>query len=530
MRATRPVAYGERAMVATPHYLASIAALDALRDGGNAVDAALTAVAVLGAALPHMTGIGGDAFWLIYDAESRALAGIDGSGAAGRGVNLEAYARESAIPWRGPRAAITVPGALDSWRLAHARFGRLPLPRLLAPAIGYARDGVPVSGDVARWIGESREALAADPGASDVFLAGGSPPAQGARFCQSALGKTLESIAERGPRWFYSDAARSVTAYLGQRGGLLDAEDFSAYQARWVDPISVRYRDYKAFQLPPPSQGMAGLLILNALARYDLTPLGDGSARYFDAMIRAIRWALGQRDAHLADPTSLDVAIDTLLDPAAAVRALATSEGGEDAKNAGIGVGNDTVFVATADAAGNAVALVQSLYFDFGAAVLDPETGVLLQNRGAAFSLDPRHPNALGPGKRPASTLMAGMLFRDGLPYLIHGTQGGDVQAQTNASIVTRLVDFGRDVQAAIEAPRLLCGRSWGDAADQLLVEERAAESAVRDLVRMGYPAEPVAWPHPRMGTAQAIRLKGAGRDYHEGGADPRGEGLALGY
>ena len=193
-------------------------------------------------------------------------------------------------------------------------------------------------------------------------------------------------------------------------------------------------------------------------------------------------------------------------------------------------LGRDTVFIATADADGNAVGLVQSLYYDFGAAVLDPETGVLLQNRGAGFSLDPSHPNVLAPGKKSATTLMAGMLFRDGRPYMVHGTQGGDVQAQTNASVVTRVVDFNLDVQQAIEAPRVLFGRSWGDAADQLLIETRAGEPALDGVSSEGRPATGVAWPHPRMGTAQAIRLRNSEDSFLEGGADPRGEGIALGF
>ncbi len=527
MRLTRPVAYGERGMIATPHYLASAAALDVLRDGGNAVDAALAGVAALGSVLPHMTGIGGDAFWLIYDAGTNTLAGINGSGTVSRNLTLEAYAGQAEIPMRGPRAAITVPGAVDSWRLAHGRYGRLPLARLLEPAIAYARDGSPVSADVSGWITASAAPLAEDRGASAVFLPGGKPLAQGTRLTQPALARTLVAIAQTGPRYFYETSGRSVAAYLGAREGLLDAEDFAAYEARWVDPISTRYRDCTAYQLPPPSQGLAGLLILNALGELDVAALGNGSAAYFDALIRAIRWAFRHRDMWLTDPSFLDIPVQELLSQKAGhpERALEGAASGPPRRS-----GDDTVFVATADADGNAVGLVQSLYFDFGAAVLDPDSGVLLQNRGASFSLDPRHPNVLAPGKQSASTLMAGMLFRDGRPYVVHGTQGGEGQAQTNASVVTRIVDFGCDAQQAIEAPRLLSGRSWGDVATQLLIETRGNGERIAELARLGHPAQAVAWPHPRLGTAQAIRLKGPGRAFHEGGADPRGEGLALGF
>lgn len=527
MRLTRPVAYGERGMVATPHYLASAAALDVLRDGGNAVDAALSAAATLGSVLPHMTGIGGDAFWLIYDAGAKTLAGINGSGTVSRNLGLEAYTGQAEIPMRGPHAAITVPGAVDSWRLAHGRFGRLPLARLLEPAIEYARTGSPASAGLSGWIAASAHPLSEDPGASSVFLEGGKPLAEAARLSQPSLARTLAALVQDGPRHFYEATARSIAAYLAARGGVLDATDFAAYEARWVDPISTRYRDCTAYQLPPPSQGLAGLLILNALGELDVAALGNGSAAYFDALIRAIRWAFHHRDIWLTDPTFLDIPVQALLSQKAGhpERALENVASGPPRRS-----GDDTVFVATADADGNAVGLVQSLYFDFGAAVLDPDSGVLLQNRGASFSLDPRHPNVLAPGKQSASTLMAGMLFRDGLPYLVHGTQGGEGQAQTNASVVTRVVDFGCDAQQAVEAPRLLSGRSWGDAATQLLVETRGQDDLIADLARLGHQPQPMPWPHPRMGTAQAIRLKGAGREFHEGGADPRGEGLALGF
>ncbi|HWI27382.1 MAG TPA: gamma-glutamyltransferase [Stellaceae bacterium] len=530
MALTRPVAYGERGMVATPHYLASAAALDALKEGGTAVDAALSAVATLGAVLPHMTGIGGDAFWLIYDAKTGTLAGINGSGTAGRRASLDAYRGSDAIPERGPRSAITVPGTVDSWRLAHGRFGRLPLSRLLAPAIHYARAGTPVTAGLAAWTAESAAALREDAGAAAIFLPGDEPLQERARLMQPQLAHTLAQIAEAGPRYFYESTGVSVARYLAGRGGLLCPEDFAGYAARWVQPISVRYRDCTAFQLPPPSQGLAGLLILNFLAGVDVAALGDASTGYFNALVQAIKWAFRQRDAWLTDPDFLDIPLARLLDPATADRDRVAAMADVAASPAGRGTKGDTVFVATADAEGNAVGVVESLYFDFGAAVLDPDSGVLLQNRGSYFSLDAAHPNVLAPGKQSASTLMAGMLFRDGRPYLVHGTQGGEVQPQTNAALVSRVVDFGRNAQEAIEALRLLHGRSWGDSANQLLVETRGDDAAIAGLARLGHPAQAVAWPHPRMGTAQAIRLDFAREAFFEGGADPRGEGLALGY
>jgi gamma-glutamyltranspeptidase/glutathione hydrolase len=517
-------------MVATAHYLGSEVALDVLKEGGTAVDAAIAAAATLGVAIPHMVGIGGDAFWLIHDARSGQVYGIDGSGPCGRRVRIDDYAGELAIPQRGPRSSITVPGAVDSWRLAHERFGSLPLARLLEPAVHYAQEGVPASDDLARWIADDRHALAADPGAADVFLANGQPRPAGTRLRQGALARTLARIGRHGPRDYYDTAARSIGACLARQGGTLAAEDFADYHARWVQPISTRYRGYDAFQLPPPSQGIAGLLMLNFLAGVDLRGLGGHSAAFYNAVIQAAKWSLELRDRHLCDPRFRRIPVQELLDPRAAEAARATWLGAAELEPETRPVGSDTTFICTADAHGNAVGLVQSLYFDFGACVLDPDSGVLLQNRGCGFSLDPASPNALEAGKQPASTLMSAMLMKDGLPYLVYGSQGGNAQPQAQTAFLTRHVDLGLDVQSALDAPRWLHGRSWGDDGNELSLESSAPDAVFRDLRAMGHRVASAAWPHHRMGTAQAIRLRGPWSEFLEGGADVRGEGLALGY
>ncbi|GAB3625508.1 gamma-glutamyltransferase [Pandoraea terrae] len=530
MRNTRPVCMAERGMVASAHYLASSAALDILKAGGHAVDAAICAASTLGVVAPQMVGIGGDAFWLIYDARSKTLSALNGSGQCGREITRECFADEGVIPQRGPRSAITVPGAVDSWRLAHARFGRLPMAQLLEPSIHYARAGVPVSGDLAQWIQDDIAHLAADPGAASVFLDGGRAWQTGDRLLQPALAQTLENIAQRGPRHFYDDAARSIVHYLRDRAGLLSHADFQQYQACWVDPISTRYRGYDVFQLPPPSQGMAGLMILNFLSGVRLSRDDADGAKYYHSFIQAVKWAFGYRDRYLTDPAFASIPLSRLLDRALAAQERDRWLGDARLTHQSRPSGSDTTFISVADAEGNAVGLVQSLYYDFGACVVDPGTGVLLQNRGSFFSLDPAHPNVIAPGKQSASTLMSGMVFKDGAPYMVYGTQGGEVQPQTQTSLITRVLDFGMDVQTAIEAPRLLYGRSWGDSASKLLVESTAPGEAVTALRAMGHPVETVGWPHMRMGTAQAVRLRGAWSPFFEGGADPRGEGVALGY
>lgn len=517
-------------MVATAHYLGSDAALDALKQGGTAVDAAIAAASTLGVVLPHMIGLGGDAFWLIYDAHSNRVYALNGSGPAGQNVTLARYAGDASIPHRGPRSAITVPGAVDSWRLAHERFGHLPIARLLERSIAYARDGIPTSTDLSGWIATDHDALAADPGSSGIFLHDGSAPLPGSRLCQGSLAKTLSQLSANGLRDFYTQAGRTITSYLAVQGGYLTAEDFAGYQARWVEPICSQYRDYDACQVPPPSQGMAGLLMLNFLNGIALSDLGPDSSKFYHALIQAVKWAFQKRDHYLCDPAFGEIPLRRLLDPS-----LAASERDDWLNDPlrmlqGRASSRDTTFICTADAHGNAVGLVQSLAFDFGSCVTDPATGVLMQNRGSYFSLDRNHPNALHPGKQPASTLMSAMLLKDGAPYLVYGSQGGDAQPQAQTALVSRIVDFGMDVQGALDSPRILCGRSWGDDGTQLLLESRACPEAFDGLRRRGHPVRKVEWPYPRMGTAQAIRLKGPWSEFFEAGADVRGEGIALGF
>jgi gamma-glutamyltranspeptidase/glutathione hydrolase len=529
-RTTRPVCMAEQGMVATAHYLASAAALDVLKEGGTAVDAAICAAATMSVVLPHMIGIGGDAFWLINDAERKQVMALNGSGQCGRNITLNSYKGMEAIPHRGPQAAITVPGAVSSWGLAHERCGRLPMERLLAPAIAYARRGSPVTADIAQWIADDVEAFHADPGSASIFLKNGQPYAKGDRLVQAALGDTLEKIAKYGTQHFYTDTGKSIAAYLNSRGGLLTAEDFRDYKARWVDPISTNYRDCQVFQVPPPSQGIAGLLILNFLNGVDFSGIAPDSPEYYHALLQAIKWAFQKRDRYLTDPLFSDIPIEALLK-----QELADAE--RDAWLADASLthentpgGSDTTFISIADKYGNAVGLVQSLYFDFGACVTDPASGVLMQNRGSFFSLDPKHPNVLAPGKQSASTLMSGMVLRDGKPLMVYGTQGGEVQPQAQTSLITRVVDFGLDVQQAIDAPRVLYGRSWGDSSNKLLLESTAPEETFTALRALGHPVEAATWPHTRMGTAQAVRMPDAERPFFEGGADPRGEGVALGF
>ena len=528
-----PPFVARRAAVAAPHRLAAAAGLRTLLEGGNAVDAMVACNAALGVVYPHMTGPGGDAFWLIFDAASRRAYALNASGRAGtaatRAVYLEGGA--SAIPVRGPRAALTVPGAVDGWIQSQRRFGRLPLSRSLAPAIAYARDGYPVSGGQARWTRSHRELLAESPEAAAVFLhADGQPYAAGELFRHPRLAATLEAIAEGGRAAFYEGPiAAAVSSYLRHQGGVLSADDFAAHVSDWEEPIAVEYRGLRAINLPPNSQGFSALQILGMLDTVDVGATAEDPAAYVDLVVRATALAFEDRDRYLTDPRFLHIPLDRLLSrDYLAERASAMATVVERGPAGSRPIGGDTTFSCCVDAEGNAAAVIQSLYFEWGSGVVAGETGLLLQNRGTFFSLDPDHHNRLEPGKRTFHTLTAAMLLAEGKPALVYGAMGGEGQPQTQAALTTRVVDFGLDVQAATDAPRWLYGRTWGEAYRGLRLEGRFGAATVAELERRGHPrVELVADWDELLGHAQAIQVFG---DRLEAASDPRSDGAALGY
>lgn len=545
-RTGRPPAYSPSGVVATPHYLASSAGLAALQRGGSAVDAAIAANAVLCVAYPHMAGLGGDGFWLIADPAGGVRA-IDASGPAAGEATLDhyrSYAVDGEIPARGPLAALTVPGAVDGWRLAHERYGRLPWDSLFAAATGYARDGVPVSRSLADWLAQDRPLLAAQAATAAIFLPGGRVLRDGDRLVQSDLAGSFEQLARLGPReGFYEGAlAERLTAGVRPQGSPLAAEDLAGYRAEWVEPLVGSYRGYDVYEMPPPTQGFAALQILHLLDGYDVSEWGEGTADYYHHLAEAVKVAFADRDEWLTDPRFVDIPVDRLVSQAYADerRRLIDHE-----RAAGVGTvppgipyprphetrapEGDTCYFCAADADGMVVSLIQSIYHDFGSTVVGGDTGIVLQNRGAFFSLDERHPNVLAPGKRTFHTLAPAMLVKDGQPYLAFGAMGGEGQPQSQAAMATRIVDFGYDVQQAIEAPRWLVGRTWGTSSGALSLEGRIPDEVARELTRRGQPVQMVTDWNDAMGHAQAIRVDRE-QGCYEGGADPRGDGAALGY
>jgi gamma-glutamyltranspeptidase/glutathione hydrolase len=524
-------------MVASPHALASQAGVGILQAGGSAVDAAIAASAVLAVVYPHMTSLGGDAFWLIHEARAGRVRSLDASGRAAAGASLDWFRSRGLdeIPVRGiVPATLTVPGAVDGWCEAHAAYGRLSLATDLAPAVGYAREGFPVTARLARWIEAAREVLAADPAAARIFLAGGPRPKPGVRLSNPDLARTIERLGEGRTGFYEGETAREMARHAREHGGFFTERDFAEQRARWGEPLTVTYRGVTIHETPPPSQGVTVLQALRLLEPFDLGALPFLGPDHVHLLVQAKQIAFHDRDRLVADPAFAPVPVERLLSRAYAderrrlldrERALAW----DGIPSAG-SLAGDTVYVAAVDAEGNAASLIQSLYFDFGSGVVAGDTGVLLQNRSAYFSLDPTHPNRLEPGKRPLHTLIASLAFRDGRLWQVLGCMGSDGQPQIHLQVYTALIDYGLDIQQAVEAPRWLAGRfSLGDPRDLLNMEGRFPPATLAELERRGHPVNRwEAW-NERTGHAHGITIDPASGAL-VGGADPRSDGAAIGY
>jgi gamma-glutamyltranspeptidase len=546
-RTGRPPTYAPHGVVATPHYLASAAGLNVLENGGSAVDAAIAANAVLCVVYPHMAGLGGDGFWLIAEPRDGRVHGINASGPAARAATLDYYrplSKDNEIPARGALSVLTVPGAIDGWRLAHERFGRVDWSKLFDAAISYARDGMAVGRSLADWLAQDEPILASYPATAAIYLPNKRVPREGQRLVQSDLARSFADIANLGARkgFYEGSIAQRICAALQPLGSPLAPDDFAAFQAEWVEPISSTYRGYDVYELPPNTQGFTALQILNLIEGYDVGRWGDGTADYYHHMAEAVKIAFADRDEWLTDPKCVDIPIERFISKAYADerRHLIDSERARNIDDVPAGMAythpherrvpdGDTCYFCAADQDGMVVSLIQSIYHDFGSAVVAGDTGIIMQNRGAFFSLDEKHPNSLQPGKRTFHTLIPALMTRDGQPYLAFGSMGGEGQPQSQAALATRIVDFGYDVQQAIEAPRWLLGRTWGTRTRNMSLEGRISDEVARELKRRGQPVQMVTDWNDNLGHASVIRVNREQR-FYEGGADPRGDGAALGY
>lgn len=520
----RSALYLGSAAVATSHPLASLAAVEMLRAGGNAVDAALTASAVLCVVEPHMTGIGGDCFALYAPAGASEPIAINGSGRTPAGATLAWYQEQgfTAIPEDGAHGVV-VPGSIAAWCQLVEDHGRKDIGQILAPAIRFAEDGYVITPRVS-WDWERLvPRLTADEVARELLLVNGKAPALGSRHRQPKLGATLRRIALDGTKGFYSGpVAEDLVARLQALGGHHTLEDFAAVEADYVTPVSTDYRGYRVYECPPNGQGIVALMILNILSGFEMKGLDPVARAHLIA--EATKQAYCQRDRVISDPAAMQVSVESLLSSATAEELrgrISLEQAGEAEPSELLGAEHrDTICLSVVDSDGNAISFINSLFHGFGSCVVGPESGVVLNNRASSFRLDPGHINVIAPNKRPMHTIIPGMVMQDGQALMPFGVMGGHYQASGHAAFLTSVLDEDMNLQSAIERPRSFAHDGT------LTLETHFTEEEAERLRRMGHK---VAFAESPLGGAQAIRI-----DRNKGtliaASDPRKDGCALGW
>lgn len=530
VKAGRSVVRGQNGMVASSQPLASQVGLDILKRGGNAVDAAIAMAAVLNVTEPMMTGIGGDAFALVYWSKTKELKGLNASGRAPRALTRDYFAKKGvkAVPDSGMES-VTVPGAFDGWVTLVEAYGTMKLQEILAPAIAYAENGFPVMEKTAEDWHAAVPLLQRTPAASANYLIKGRAPRSGEIFRQPNLARTLRILARGGRDAFYKgEIAQALVGYCKQNGGFIELEDLAATKSDWVKPISTNYRGYTVFQIPPNGQGLTTLLALNILEGFDLARMSADPARYYHTLIEATKLAFADRNRYIADPDFAKVPVTELLSKsyAAKRRGLIDPEKALDSPPPGnIDLGSDTTYLSVVDKDGNAVSFINSIFDSFGSGIVAGDTGIILQNRGTGFSLDAGHPNRLEPGKRPFHTIIPAMVFKDDRLFMSFGVMGGGIQPQGHVQVLVNIIDLGMDLQQAIDAPRFrfTTGKS-------VLLEEELGSKVIEKLISLGHTrAKPAGLLRSSMGGGQAIMLDPINGTLM-GASDPRKDGMALGY
>ena len=539
--ATRSEVYAPKAMAATSHPLATQIALDVMKAGGSAVDAAIAANAALGLMEPTGNGIGGDLFAIVWDPGTRQLHGYNGSGRSPRALTMDEFRRRGleAIPPRGP-LPVSVPGAVDGWFALHGRFGRLPMAEVLAPTIRYARDGHPVHEVIAHYWERSVPVLSEWPGFSEQFTIDGRAPATGETWRNPNLADTLQALAEGGRDAFYKgEIARTIDAYFQEHDGFLRYEDLAAHEGNWVDPVSTSYRGFDVWELPPSGQGIAALQILNLLEPYDLKSYGFGSPEHVHLFVEAKKLAFADRARWYADPDFHPAPVTRLISKEYAAERGGLMSIDRAARQVQPGTPaqldeGDTIYLTTADADGMMVSLIQSNYRGMGSGMAPPGLGFILQNRGEQFVLgDAEHPNAYAPGKRPFHTIIPAFVTKDGKPWLSYGVMGGAMQPQGHVQILLNMIDFGMNLQEAGDAPRIHHDGSaepvGGNAAmtdgGRIELESGFPYATVRGLMRRGHRVQFADGPY---GGYQAIQVNPHGGWI--GASESRKDGQAAGY
>ena len=521
---TRSAVRAMNGMIATSQPLASAAGLRILQQGGNAIDAAIAAAAVLCVVEPMMVSPGGDLFAIVWDAKRKELKGLNASGRAPRALNIDELKKRglTSMPLFGIHP-VTVPGAVDGWATLAKAYGTMPLAQLLQPAIEYAERGFPVTEVIGQqW--EDGMQHAKNPDFAATFLPNGKPPAIGSIFTNKNLAATLKKIAAGGRDVFYKgEIAQKIVKFAQSQGGLHTMQDFAAQTSNWVEPISATYRGYTVYEMPPNTQGLAALEMLNILEGYDVSKLGHNTAEYLHLLVEAKKLAFVDRTRQIADPAFYQAPLDRLLSKEYAAEQRKRIDPNRTAgiPVTGPGGGPDTVYLTVVDKDRNAVSFIQSIFENFGSGLVAGDTGIVLHDRGAGFSFDPNSPNRLEGGKRPFHTLVPAMVFRDGKPWLTFGVMGGDMQAQGHVQVLLNLIDFGMDVQQAGEQPR------FRDIEGKGLALESAIGAEVRRVLEQ--KGHQVISAPGSFGGYQAIMidpLTGA----LAAGSDMRKDGCAIGW
>jgi gamma-glutamyltranspeptidase/glutathione hydrolase len=538
--ATRSEVIAVNGMAATSQPLATQVALDILKAGGSAVDAAIAANAAIGLMEPTGNGIGGDLFAIVWDAKTQKLYGYNGSGRSPKSLSLAEFRRlgVTKIPALGV-LPLTVPGCVDGWTALHGRFGKLPLEQVLAPAIRYATEGFPVSDVIAYYWARSVPRLKDQPGFLAQFTIDGRAPRKGEIWKNPNLAYTLTQIAERGRDGFYDGpVAERIGAHVQAAGGYLSAADLRAHRGEWVDPVSTSYRGVELWELPPNGQGIAALQMLNLLEGYDVAAMGFGSPEHVHTFVEAKKLAFEDRAKFYADPAFVDVPVEgliskpyaderrKLIDPDRAAQTVSPGTPGDRH--------GDTIYLATADREGNMVSLIQSNYRGMGSGVAPEGLGFILQNRGEQWVLKEGHANSFAPGKRPFHTIIPAFLTKGGKPWVAFGLMGGAMQPQGHVQIVMNLVDFGMNLQEAGDAPRIHHDGSTEPEADaapmtdggEIQLESGFPQPTIRALLRKGHR---VTWADGPYGGYQAI-LRDPETGVYFGASESRKDGQAAGY
>ena len=521
-------------MAVAPHSQAARSGAAILAEGGNAIEACITMAATLAAVYPHMTGLGGDSFWLLHepDGQVRSLLGCGRSGAS---VNAHSFRKAGleAIPYRGGNAAITVAGTLSGWQTAlgisqREWGGRLPLSRLLADAVGYCRDGYLVTRSQAQATADKLTQLAPQPGFGEVFLLAEKPPAPGQRMSQPALADTLERLCHAGLDDFYrGELAAVIAAELQQAGSPLRLSDLTMQQAGIAAPLCLRTPLAEVFTTPAPTQGAATLMILGQFARRPAGIATSEDADTVHCLVEATKQAFKLRDREIRDPDRMAFPAQELLRDDRLDSMSGTMDLSQAAPWGNAGDPADTTWFGAIDAAGRSVSCIQSIYHEFGSGLVLPATGLCWQNRGASFSLQPDHPLELKPRTLPFHTLCPSMAHFDDGRRMVFGTMGGDGQPQTQAILFTRYADYQQSLGQAVSAPRWVLGRTWGDCSDNLKLESRFNQDLLTELQQRGHDIALLEEFDETVGHAGAIVRHPDGRI--EGAADPRGDGAAVG-